>query len=328
MVYFGRMKIIISRTDNLGDVVLTLPLAGFLKEQNPEATIYFVGKGYTRPLITCSSSVDVFLDREELLQNPQRLADLQADAILFVFPDKDIARIAQQARIPLRIGTSHRWWHWLYANKMVSFSRRKSELHEAQLNFKLLEPLGYHVLPTFSAITHWYGLQPPALPTDIQAMFLPDRPHIVLHPKSKGSAREWGVEKFYQVALQCPEKQFFITGIAHEGELIKAEKPAIFALPNVIDLTGKVDLATLIALIARADALVSASTGPLHIASALGIKAIGIYPPMKPIHPARWQPIGRQVKILVLDKNCNDCEKKMPCHCMEAISVGEVIQSL
>lgn len=318
------MKIIISRTDNLGDVVLTLPLAGFLKQEKPDAIIYFVGKSYTRPLIECSEAIDFFLDREDIIKNPQLLADLQADAIVFVFPDKDLARIAKQAKIPVRIGTSHRWWHWLYANKLVNLSRRNSDLHEAQLNFKLLAPLGYNQTPDLPAIAEWYCLKPPTL-SDVWQSYLPTHQKaVILHPKSKGSGREWGVEKFYTLALQNPDILFFITGVAQESEAIRQENSAIFDLPHVVDLAGKMSLKELIAFIARADALVASGTGPLHIAAALGIKAIGIFPPMKPIHPARWQPVGRQAQVLVLDKACNACKKQLPCHCMEAITVAQV----
>ncbi len=322
------MKIIISRTDNLGDVALTLPLAGFLKAQQADTQIYFIGKSYTRPLIECSEAVSFFLDREDLLKNPDQLADIQADVILFVFPDKAIAQIAHKAKIPMRIGTSHRWWHWLFATHLVNFSRRNANLHEAQLNFKLLQPLGYKQVPTLSEIAELYHLIPPAIPENIQKHLPAHQKRIILHPKSKGSAREWGVEKYYQLALRNIDYLFFITGVAHEGEAIRAEKPSLFDLPNVIDLTGQMDLRSLIGFIAQTDALVASSTGTIHIAAALGINTVGIYPPMKPIHPTRWQPVGRQAHVLVLDKDCSDCRKTLPCHCMEAITVQEVERKL
>ena len=318
------MKIIISRTDNLGDVALTLPLAGFLKERFPEATIYFVGKGYTQPLIQCCQAVDYFLDKAALVANPASLQAIQADAIVFVFPDKEMARLAHQAKIPLRIGTSHRWWHWWYANRLVNFSRKKSDLHEAQLNFKLLQPLGIQEIPALPALPRWYHFKAPDLPAEIAEWLSPTKKNVILHPKSKGSGREWHLDKYYQLAAQNPQYQFFITGVEQEGAWIHAQKPEIFTLPHVRDCTGKLDLQQLIALIARADALVASGTGPVHIAAALGIRTIGIFPPIKPIHPARWQPIGTDAHVLVLDKKCQDCRKTLPCLCVEAIEVSAV----
>ena len=37
---------------------------------------------------------------------------------------------------------------------------------------------------------------------------------------------------------------------------------------------------------------------PLHIASALGRKVIGLYSPAQPIHPGRWMPVGSQANFI------------------------------
>ncbi|WP_448529568.1 glycosyltransferase family 9 protein [Raineya sp.] len=322
------MKIIISRTDNLGDVILTLPLAGFFKEQNPENQVVFIGKNYTQAIIESSVYVDTFLAKEAILANPHLLAQENADAILFVFPDLEIAQIAKKARIPTRIGTSHRWWHWWYCNKRVNFSRKNSNLHEAQLNFKLLEGLDLFLEPNFGLIQDWYGLQAPMLPENLQNLLSKEQLNIILHPKSKGSAREWHLDSYFALAKQNSDKQFFITGTQAEGELVSTQKPQIFELPNVKNLTGKLTLQELIAFIGAVEGIVACSTGPLHIAAALGKYALGIYPPIRPMHPARWQPIGKKAKVLVLEKECSSCRKSNFCACINAISVAEVSQEI
>ncbi|KOY87240.1 hypothetical protein AD998_14730 [bacterium 336/3] len=318
------MKIILSRTDNLGDVILTLPIAGFLKEQDPKNEVYFIGKSYTRPIIEACQFVDKFLDKDEILKDPQKLASLQADVIIFIFPDQDLAPIAKKAKIPLRIGTSHRWWHWLYCNKRIDFSRKDSPLHEAQLNFKLLEGLDFNIEPNFALITDWYGFKTPDLTPELQSLVSHEKLNVILHPKSKGSAREWHLDSYFALAQNNPDIQFFVTGTQAEGDLIQSQKPELLGLENVYNLTGKLNLTELMMFISICDGLIACSTGPLHIASALGIYALGIYPPIKPMHPARWQPIGKKAKVLVLDKDCSDCRKTEQCSCINAISVAEV----
>lgn len=59
-------RIIISRTDSLGDVVLCLPVAGVLRRLFPQSTIIFLGKAYTRDLITSCEYIDEFADWEQL----------------------------------------------------------------------------------------------------------------------------------------------------------------------------------------------------------------------------------------------------------------------
>jgi ADP-heptose:LPS heptosyltransferase len=318
------MKIILSRTDNLGDVVLTLPVAGFLKEQDPKNEVYFIGKAYTRPIIEACQFVDKFLDKDEILKDSEKLASLKADAIVFIFPDQDLASVAKKAKIPLRIGTSHRWWHWLYCNKRIDFSRKNSSLHEAQLNFKLLEGLNFNLEPNFGLIADWYGLKTPDLTPELQNLLSKEKLNVILHPKSKGSAREWHLDSYFALAQNNPDIQFFVTGTQAEGDLIQSQKPDLLALENVYNLAGKFSLSEFFMFISICDGLVACSTGPLHIASALGIHALGIYPPIQPMHPARWQPIGKKAKVLVLDKDCSDCRKTENCSCINAISVAEV----
>ena len=81
----------------------------------------------------------------------------------------------------------------------------------------------------------------------------------------------------------------------------------------------------LINFINQADGLVSCSTGPLHIAAALGKYACGIYPPMKPLHPGRWAPLGKKAMYIVLEKDCFDCKKNMNCTCIQSILPTQVL---
>ena len=350
-------RIIISRTDNLGDVILTLPMAGILKQRFPDSTIIFLGKKYTKPLVDACEFVDEFVDWDELssIQLPASLPvrqagsissfiALKADIILHVFPVKEIQKLAKLAKIPLRIGTSHRWYSWLYCNKLIHYSRRKSNLHEAQLNLKLLEPLGIRKEFLLSEIPSFYGLTKLASSrvdelTSSSAHQLISSSvsesggqrsvfNLILHPKSKGSAREWGLDNFSKLIGLLPEVKFRIsvTGTKEEGALMK---DFLYQHRNRInDMTGKLSLSELLAFINSCNGLVAASTGPLHIAAALGKRAIGIYAPMRPIFPARWAPLGKHATYLVLDKKCEKCRRSGDCECIRAITPEEVAEKL
>jgi ADP-heptose:LPS heptosyltransferase len=321
------MKIAISRTDNIGDVMLSLPMAGLLKQVMPNATIAWIGKTYTRDLIAACRHVDEFYDIGELTANPDLLRNARPDAIVHVFPHRELAKIAAEAHIPLRIGTSHRWFHWLYCNRLVHLGRKNSPLHEAQLNIRLLKPLlGKDLIVPLQEIAGLYGFSAPDLPI----AHLPEKPFVILHPKSKGSAREWPVADYLNLA-QLLEKQGIdcaVTGTAAEGDTIRQSCPELLRQANVHDFTGKLSLAQLIALIEKSSGLVACSTGPLHIAAALGKPAIGIYPPMRPIHPGRWAPVGTRAEVLVLNKNCQACKRSGNCACIAAIRPDSVLAAL
>ncbi|MCB0778620.1 MAG: hypothetical protein KDC03_03595, partial [Flavobacteriales bacterium] len=80
----------------------------------------------------------------------------------------------------------------------------------------------------------------------------------------------------------------------------------------------------LIALIGASDALVAASTGPLHIAAASGKRAIGLFAPRRPIHPGRWAPLGPDAHALVHDPDCPTCASGRPCDCITRIGPEQV----
>jgi ADP-heptose:LPS heptosyltransferase len=310
--------IIISRTDSIGDVVLTLPLAGFLKSKFPGVIISFIGTRYTLPIISRSGFIDQALIKEDLKGSG---VDSNADAIIFAFPDIDVAKWAKKMKIKARIGTSHRWMHFLYANKRVNFSRKRSGLHEAQLNFKLLEGIGIKNIPEKSELPKWYGLEKIDLEKD-----RPGKKRIILHPKSKGSAREWPLGKYLDLVGNFEENQvrFIITGTKEDGQAIRTQLPELTQKPNVEDLSGSSDLDGLIDLIAGVDGLIAGSTGPLHIAAAFGIPTLGLYPPLKPMDPGRWGPIGKNAGFLTSKENCSECPGGQHCPCMQNIETNSV----
>ena len=295
--------IIISRTDSIGDVVLTLPMAQLLKQKFPDCKIIFLGKTYTKPVLECCVNIDRIICWDEIEKDSpagqlEFFRSLNADCIVHVFPNKKVASLAKMAGIPVRIGTSHRLFHWFACNKLPNFTRKNSHLHEAQLNFKLLAPLGIaseSSLKEMQDLFAFRNIKP--LGGELSNMLDKSRYNLILHPKSRGSAQEWGIGNFSKLIKLLPENKFkiFITGTAQEGKLMKS----IFSEnPSVVDLTGKLSLSELISFINNCDGLVAASTGPLHLAAVLGKNAIGIYPSKRPINPGRWAPIGKNVSIV------------------------------
>lgn len=317
--------LIVSRTDAIGDVILTLPLCGILKQHFPELKISFLGKAYTQPIIEACQHIDNFLDVANLAT-----LNTDADTILHVYPRKEILRWAYHQKIKHRICTSSRWYAWLYANKRVRLHRKNSELHESQLNIKLLEPLGLPTAYTLAEIAPYYGLQAKTpISVEIQQLFDTHTQNWIIHPTSQGSAREWDLTHYKQLieTLTTHSCQIFISGTTADKAKLD---PWIQTLPSSVhSLVGKLTLSEFISVINLSTGLLAASTGPLHIAAALGKKAIGLYPPMRPIHPGRWQPVGTQATYLSLEKSCFDCKKApQSCACIQSITPQQVLQKM
>ncbi len=322
-------RIIISRTDSIGDVVLTLHLTKAIKEKMPDSTLIFLGKSYTKPVLQCCKYVDEIADWSEVesqskeTQN-QFLRSLKADIIVHVFPVKNIAYAAKKANIKTRIGTMSRGYHWFTCNTLVWLKRKTSSLHESQLNIKLVSKFFNIQIPTLETLNSNQLLSPPLGVSEK----IPNKPFVIIHPKSKGSAREWPVAKYFSLAQMLKDSNHEVVLAGTQDELNKIESEE--KIPDYIhNLCGKLSLNEYIAIISQSNGLVAASTGPLHIASALGVNSIGIYAPMKPIHPGRWMPIGQKAKYIVSPKKkCNDCKKTLNCKCITDIEAAEVFEKM
>ncbi len=303
MIIKNPNTIVISRTDSIGDVSLTLPLAGILKTKFPQAKLIFLGDTYTKPILKCSKYIDEIWTWSDLRDMPAEiqlewLKSQKVDVFIHVFPRREIARLVQKARIPHKIGTSHRLFHMLTCNHKVGFTRKNSDLHESQLNVKLLKPFGIqkiYSLEELFNLTGFENIEP--LNPELGALFNPNKKNIIFHSKSKGSALEWGVSNFIKASklLSSEKYQIFFTGTEDESKFFRHLLPK---QNNIVDLSGKMSLDQLIAFISKADGLLAASTGPLHIAGLNNIHTFGLFTPRKPLHYGRWQPLGKKFSLI------------------------------
>ncbi len=327
----SKQRILLSRTDSIGDVVLTLPMAGVIKSHFPNWEIIFLGRSYTQAVVELSEHVNEFInfdDMEEMdqIEQIEYIKTFNIDIFVHVFPVKEIAEIAKGAAIKIRVGTRNRLWHWFLCNELVSLSRKNSDLHESQLNIQLLSFLDINTKIELSDIDRYYGFtKVKRLGNELFVnMIAKDKVKIILHPRSKGSAKEWGLANFSKLIEQLPKEKFqiFISGTKEDGMQLEN---FIKENPSAIDITGKLSLDEFISFINLCDVLIAASTGPLHIAAALGKKAIGLYSSRRPIHPGRWAPVGKDAHALVFDANCEQCKGKKNCNCIEKIDVQKIV---
>lgn len=321
--------IVLSRPDALGDAVVTLTTAGWIKSHAPGTRIIVLCKEYTRAVWSHCANVDAIITLEELFEGDpvEKLASFHADAIVHIFPHREVARWAKQAEIPRRIGTSHRWWHWITCNERVHFSRERSGLHEALLNIKLLAPFGLAMPGSTDELVPHLGLLKPRLDGKVAALLRSDRRKLVVHPLL-GSGVGWGMHNYAALlhALDPASWQVIVTGTAEEAERYRKQLP--MHLEHITDAGGRLDLDGLMMLIGACDAMVAASTGPLHIAAALGLRTVGLFSMRRPIFPARWAPIGRDAHALVHDPACTDCAAGRDCDCITRIPVERVMELL
>lgn len=299
-----KKHILISRTDAIGDVVLTLPMCGYLKEINPDIKLSFLGKSYTKAVIEACTAIDNFVNFDDL----ERLAfegqvdflkGQSIDTIIHVFPNKQLAYLAKNAGIPQRIGTMSRWYHWLTCNNLVRLSRKNSGKHEAELNMLLLKGVGIKKYPALNQLYKYNSFRyNEKLSAESLNLLCKNRFNLVLHPKSHGSGKEWSLNRYQELIDILPVEQFkiFITGSEKERLVLHSWINSLNR--KVVDLTGSMQLDQFIVFLHHADGMIASGTGPLHLAAASGIPTLGLFPIAKSIDARRWGPIGKNAQYL------------------------------
>ncbi len=313
---------------NLGDIVHALPMAGAIKAACPSATIVFIGRRYTEPLIRASRYVDEFFDAELARHDADALAAQRLDILLNPYPSKEIAQTAARARVPARVGNLRRRNTLRSCNRFAFYGRARTGLNEGALNLRDLRALGLRLEPSnaeMAALAGLSRLEP--LAAEHRALFAPGRFHLLLQTMTTGNARDWPIEHFLALARMLPAERFqiILTGTASEGDTVRANCPALLAEPNVTDTFGRFDLPQLLPFIAAADGMVSGSTGPVHIAAVLGIHSLGIFPARDSLSGKRWFPLGPKGEALQAVEFCSrslECDSVGggPCRCTISVT--------
>jgi len=323
--------ILLSRVDNLGDAILLLPAAGILKKYYPASRLLFLGQSYQREIVELCQHFDGFLDWDEVkdecaTRQAEFLTEQQIDVIVHVKPRRAIANAAKMAKIPHRIGSVERIYHFLSCNH-IQFQRRKhSKLHEAQMNVRLLAPLLKRVDYSMEELESFLGFDKIDHSLELTERYLSkDKFNLVLHPLSHGHAKEWPVDNFLTLIRLLPPERYniLITGTEKEGDAL-CEGLLSHSQEGVHDLTGQLSLTEFMSLISQVDGLVAASTGPLHIAAALNVHTLGLYVQRWQLRPERYGPIGKHASVMVYDEHCPTCLADKDCNCINLITPERV----
>ena len=334
--------VVISNKYNIGDVIVTLPLAKLIKDAYPDCKITFLTRDYVKDIISIATDVDQFASYNQIMSSSdkeavEKLKALKADVLLHIIPDKRLAKLAGLAKIPMRIGTIKRWYHFLHCNRIVMASRRSPRLHEGQINLRYLSGLHLPYHYTADELSSYIRFTPKhTCPEKWLAQLNEHKFNIILHPGSNGNGIEWPIAHFQALIAKLPHEYFqiFISGSEKEAE--RFSDLLIKPFSHVINLMGQLTLEQFAHFIQRADAFIGNSTGPLHLSAGIGTRTLGLYPMQKGMNPVRWKPLGRKSNCVVSEKICDHClssKEERPhqnpaCTCMSYLKVETVLQQI
>jgi ADP-heptose:LPS heptosyltransferase/glycosyltransferase involved in cell wall biosynthesis len=298
----------------MGDVILALPAARALKLTYPDAKLVFLCQHYTAPLLSLCPWLDGVIEVDH--SDGQVLDEIRGhkfDVAVCLWHEPKVVRLLAKAKIPLRVGLGmrirsvrfHRRW----------FEHRKWALrHEVYYNLNIARLAGIKGIPE----PLWEWVVPSEAASRIERILIEldmagGKKPVVLHPGSGKSAAEWSLERFAELGTYLKDKgnRILMTGAAQERAAIdEVCKP--MGIPN---LAGEISIPELAALFRKSVLVIANSTGPLHLANALGTPVIGLYPLTRSMNPRRWGPLGQMDHVLT---------PNTPNDGMESISVDRV----
>ncbi|MCL5773576.1 MAG: lipopolysaccharide heptosyltransferase II [Firmicutes bacterium] len=332
-------KILIIHTHGgIGDVLLSTAVVRALKRNFPDADITVMVKNSTSGIFEGNPDVSNIIGWEErsFREDLETLKRSGFDLSVVLWSTSREAWLTYRAGIPRRIGQDGRLlYSFLYNDKIkVRSEHGDTESHWTKILMDYLAPLGIRnekIEITFPVSEKDRKVAEELLKTfDVKA----EDNLIGLH-MGKGmkiTEENWPLENFALYADAIIDKygvKIILTGSNEEAPLVKIIEKKM--KNKSVNIAGKTSLKVLGAVISKCKAFVCPDSGPMHIAAALGIPTVAIFP-LKEDFPQRWRPYGADFEIVRKEKiACTKKCIKMKCarfECMAEIKVDEVLSAL
>jgi ADP-heptose:LPS heptosyltransferase len=149
--------------------------------------------------------------------------------------------------------------------------------------------------------------------------------------------RRWPGNRFAQLVKTLAgddESIFCFIGNEEESEYVEDVISQTSCAGRCMNISGKLTIPELAALLQRSELLISNDSGPLHLAAALGIPTVALYGPES---PGFYGTVNAVSTIIYKNISCSPCmniysAKQFRCpfnaRCMTEISVEEVLESV
>jgi heptosyltransferase-2 len=334
-------KILIIRFSSLGDIVLTTSVIKSLKQKFPQSPIFFLTKSQYQDLLKNDPhifSLIKFDPKEKhkgisgFLKLIQELKAFEFDLVVDLHGNLRSFLVRHLLKTELKIKYDKRW---LARFLLVHFKFIKVKpMHTVDSYLEALKRIGVNSVEK----------DPQIFLNEKGENFLKDflleknieKDDIVvgIHPKAKWETKRWDEEKFNQVCQILNQKlkvKIILFGDQKDQEVIErispqGESQKIFKAVNL-------PLNKFMSLIKRCDCFITNDSGPMHIASALGVPVVAIFGPTHP--KLGFSPRGSENVVLTANVKCSPCslhgEKK--CHkksrlCMDLIQPEMVADSV
>jgi heptosyltransferase I len=271
-------SICLLRLSALGDATHVVPMLRSMRRAWPQVPItWILGKGEAKLLEGLEDIELVVFDKSAGWTGVRELRRQLAGRRFEVLLQMQLALRANLLSSLVR------------AERRIGYDpRRSKEGHSLFINERI-GPGGHHVLDAFAQFLVPLGLQQervewnlpvPQAARDWAQQKLPEGQRtLLISPCSSHSLRNWNVRRYAEVADHAAAQGWRIVLSGGRSGLERRTADAITEAMQapVLDLVGKDTLKQALALLERADIVLSPDSGPVHMANAMGTKVIGLF---------------------------------------------------
>jgi predicted lipopolysaccharide heptosyltransferase III len=295
------LKILLIQLKRIGDLILTTPAIAAVRQKFPDAHLTLVISTDCKALASAITGVN------QLLIMPRGPGGLQTVAALigrrfdycidFTRNDRSALLVllsrAKKRIVSFRIKVRSKFRTRFY-NEFVE--HRMRDMHTSDYHLALLEPVGIsgaedaiHLTVLENARANAEKLLETA---DVRRQF------VIFHPGSARAEKFWNAQRWAEVINHAADKHdidLVVTGGLSTFEQTHIDDIKSKVRRPIVDLSGKTDLLTLAALIARARLLITVDSAPMHLAAATRTPQVILFGPTNPFH---WRPRHSAALIL------------------------------
>ena len=286
------MNILLIQLKRIGDLILTTPAIAAVREKFPRAEISLVVAAGTRELLPAIPGVDRTLIAKGRISSAAHwltVARRRYEYCLDFTRNDRSAFLTLLSRAGKRITADHpkqrEKLRSLSYNELVPIPIRL--MHTVDYHLALLAPLGVEdAAQSLNLRLPSAALQKAQTVLEhagVRGEFL------LVHPGSARAEKFWEADRWANVIAAAAERQLacVLTGGTSPLEQDHIAEIKRAARAPFVDLSGRIDLLTLAALIEQARLLVTVDSAPMHLAAAMQTPQVVLFGPTNPLH---WRP--------------------------------------
>lgn len=333
-------RILIVRTDRIGDLVLSTPAIRAVRAAHPRAYLAALVQPSTRALVEGHPALDdtLVLDKHGdhrgwsgFWRLVRMLRARRFDQALILHTTNRVVLATWLAGIPVRVGYARRL-SWLLTHRRP-YEKKLGERHELDYTLDLVRLAGIPAEDRTLEIAWAPAGQAPVDAWLAQSGVTPADRLIVLHPGASCPSKRWPAERFAAVADHLvADRHVRVAVIAGPGDEALIDRVRAFARTSLLIPPTPFTLAELPWLLRRAQCLVSNDSGPVHLAGAAGTPVVAIFGRWGGgLSPTRWGPTGPRSAVLHHDVGCRPClahRCQIGFTCLDAVTVDEVVAAV